>query len=61
MPPEPPALRLLDAAENRAREGLRVLEDHARFVLDDAGLTGELKAIRHALAAALPAGRAARC
>ena len=45
--------RLLDAAENRAREGLRVLEDHARFVLDDARLTAELKGMRHALAAAL--------
>ena len=43
-------LRLLDAAENRAREGLRVLEDHARFTLDDAELTAELKAMRHALA-----------
>ena len=69
LPPRPPVPktpdsavpRLLDAAENRAREGLRVLEDHARFVLDDAALTGELKAIRHALIAALPVDRAARC
>ena len=28
--------RILDAAANRAREGLRVLEDQARFGLDDA-------------------------
>ncbi len=40
--------RLIDAASNRAREGCRVLEDVARFVLDDAALAGELKAIRHA-------------
>jgi len=41
--------RLLDANINRAREGLRVLEDICRFILDDAGLTDEIKAIRHAL------------
>jgi thiamine-phosphate pyrophosphorylase len=44
-----PLLRLLDANGNRAREALRVLEDHARFVLDDDALTGELKRIRHDL------------
>jgi thiamine-phosphate pyrophosphorylase len=51
--------RLLDAAANRAREGLRVTEDYCRFVLDDALLCGELKALRHDLAAVLaelPAG-----
>ena len=42
-------LRLLDANANRAREALRVLEDYARFVLDDAELCGSLKAIRHDL------------
>ncbi len=36
-------LRLLDANANRAREALRVLEDYARFVLDDGGLSGGLK------------------
>ena len=46
--------RLLDANANRAREGLRVLEDLARFVLDDAPLAGEAKALRHALTIALP-------
>src|SRR5262245_28170969 len=46
-------LRILDANANRAREALRVLEDYARFALDDAALTGELKAMRHDLAAAL--------
>jgi thiamine-phosphate pyrophosphorylase len=44
--------RILDAASNRAREGLRVLEDFARFSLDDRHLTGWLKAWRHRLAAA---------
>ncbi|MGO9113211.1 MAG: hypothetical protein ACLP9L_28590 [Thermoguttaceae bacterium] len=29
-------LRILDAAANRAREGLRVIEDWVRFALDDA-------------------------
>jgi thiamine-phosphate pyrophosphorylase len=46
-------LRILDANANRAREGLRVIEDYARFVLDDAGLCGELKAIRHEFGDAL--------
>ena len=45
--------RVLDAAANRAREALRVLEDHSRFVLNDALLTGRLKQLRHDLAAAL--------
>lgn len=47
--------RLLDAAANRAGEALRVLEDVARFVLDDAGLTARAKEIRHELAAELAA------
>ena len=45
-------LRLLDANANRAREALRVVEDYARFVLDDGALSQELKAIRHELAGA---------
>ena len=45
--------RILDAAANRAREGLRVVEDYCRFVLDDAVLSGELKRLRHDLAEAL--------
>ena len=48
-------LRILDAAANRGREGLRVLEDWARFALDDTHLTACLKQIRHDLAAALAA------
>ncbi|MFZ5830439.1 MAG: thiamine phosphate synthase [Planctomycetota bacterium] len=50
-----PLLRVLDAAGNRAREGMRVAEDYARFVLDDRHLTERLKTLRHALAEALTA------
>ena len=46
------AARVLDANFNRAREATRVLDDYCRFVLSDRVLTGELKAIRHRLAAA---------
>lgn len=49
----PPIARLLDANANRAREALRVMEDAARFVLDEPSLTNELKSIRHDLRAAL--------
>jgi thiamine-phosphate pyrophosphorylase len=45
--------RMLDANANRAREALRVMEDAARFALNDAKLCGELKSIRHELRAAL--------
>jgi thiamine-phosphate pyrophosphorylase len=48
-----PTLRVLDAALNRAREGLRVVEDYVRFVLDDTHLTDQMKRLRHDLAAAL--------
>jgi thiamine-phosphate pyrophosphorylase len=48
-----PLLRLVDANANRAREALRVMEDHARFVLDDDALCGELKRIRHDLTSAI--------
>jgi thiamine-phosphate pyrophosphorylase len=46
-------LRLLDANANRAREGLRVVEDYARFVLNDEKLSGQIKGLRHDLATAL--------
>lgn len=42
-------LRIMDASLNRASEGLRFLEDTARFVLNDVSLTAQLKAIRHLL------------
>lgn len=41
--------RMLDASANRASEGLRVVEDYVRFVLDDPGLTRRLKEVRHRL------------
>ncbi len=47
---DPAALRIVDANLNRSREGLRVLEEYARFVLDDAGLSLRAKQARHALA-----------
>jgi thiamine-phosphate pyrophosphorylase len=40
-------LRLLDANLNRCREGLRVLEDSARFVWDDETLFQEFRELRH--------------
>ncbi len=46
-------LRIIDAAADRAREGLRVVEDYVRFALDDPHLTGQLKRLRHELTAAL--------
>jgi thiamine-phosphate pyrophosphorylase len=41
--------RVLDANFNRAREGLRVVEEVARFVLDDAGMTIRIRDMRHRL------------
>ncbi len=43
---------MLDANANRAREGLRVLEDYARFKLNDDALSDSLKQLRHALTSA---------
>lgn len=42
-------LRIIDVNVNRAREALRVIEDHARFVRDDADSAGAVKAARHEL------------
>ncbi len=42
-------LRILDANFNRSREGLRVCEEIARFVIEDASLTRRLKRTRHAI------------
>ena len=44
------SLRIIDANFNRATEGLRVLEDIARFVLDDQSMSKRFKNIRHELA-----------
>jgi thiamine-phosphate pyrophosphorylase len=42
-------LRLVDANLDRLGEGLRVLEDASRFLLNDAVLSKRLKSLRHAL------------
>jgi thiamine-phosphate pyrophosphorylase len=49
----PGVKRILDANANRAREALRVMEDAARFILDDQNLSKQLKQLRHGLADAL--------
>ena len=43
-------LRIIDANLNRSSEGLRVLEDVARFLLNDAELSQRLRTLRHDLA-----------
>lgn len=43
-------LRILDASLNRANEGMRVVEDYARFERDDAHLARTAKQTRHRLA-----------
>jgi thiamine-phosphate pyrophosphorylase len=60
VPPEQKqAGRVIDANLNRCREGLRVLDDYCRFVLDDRTLTEHVKSLRHRIAEArekLPPG-----
>jgi thiamine-phosphate pyrophosphorylase len=46
---ESAVIRILDANLNRAREALRVIEDHARFVCDDADAAERVKHARHGL------------
>ena len=41
--------RIIDANLNRAREGLRVVEEVARFIWEDEKLSKELKNLRHRL------------
>lgn len=51
--------RVMDANFNRAREGLRVLEEIARFILEDGELSSMLKDLRHKLSSVadeLPGG-----
>jgi len=43
-------LRTIDANVNRSREGLRVLEDVARYILNDAESSRRLRSLRHDLA-----------
>lgn len=42
-------VRLLDANLNRAREGIRVVEDTARFLWDDRATYRRLRTLRHSL------------
>ena len=42
-------LRVIDANLNRLAEGLRILEEAARMILDDTDLTQQLKNLRHDL------------
>ncbi|MCG8403631.1 MAG: thiamine phosphate synthase [Phycisphaerales bacterium] len=44
-------LRIIDANLNRAKEGLRVVEEYARLMLEDAALCEQVKGMRHQLAA----------
>jgi thiamine-phosphate pyrophosphorylase len=45
--------RILDAAINRAGEGIRVVEDYVRMTLGDAHLSSVLKQLRHDLTTAV--------
>lgn len=49
----PSVLRVLDANVDRCVEGLRVMEDVARFVLDDAALSARVRDLRHRIAHAV--------
>ena len=50
LPPSRQVLyRILDANLDRAREGLRILEEWCRFGLEDQGLTAQLKQMRQIL------------
>lgn len=42
-----PVNRIIDANINRSKEGLRVCEEIARFILNSRPLTAEFKSIRH--------------
>ncbi|QQE12516.1 thiamine phosphate synthase [Planctomycetota bacterium] len=45
--------RILDANANRTREAMRVMEETARFLLDDQALCSQIKSLRHDFAAAI--------
>ena len=45
--------RVIDVNLNRASEGLRVIEDGVRFILDDSSLTKKVKELRHSLIKAI--------
>jgi thiamine-phosphate pyrophosphorylase len=44
-----PIIRIIDANLNRLAEGLRMLEELSRMILNDIGLTRQLKTLRHDL------------
>jgi len=60
-PIDSPAARILDANFNRAREALRVMEEYARFVLNDPAVAEQAKRLRHDLAAAIQSHGLADC
>ncbi|MGA2367530.1 MAG: thiamine-phosphate pyrophosphorylase [Dehalococcoidia bacterium] len=45
----PRILRTIDANVNRISEGLRVMEDISRYIIDDATTSRHLKSLRHQL------------
>ncbi|MCX6012715.1 MAG: thiamine phosphate synthase [Chloroflexi bacterium] len=47
-------LRIIDANLNRCCEGLRILEEVSRFILNDDRLTTHLKSLRHSMVTAFP-------
>jgi len=49
MIPKKKFYRILDANFNRAGEGLRVIEDVVRFLLNDSSLTQQIRNLRHCL------------
>ena len=56
--------RIIDANFNRAREGLRVIEEYCRFAMESASLSARAKTLRHRLCdavAKLDAGKLAAC
>ena len=52
--------RIIDANFNRSREALRGMEEYCRFLLDDKGLSGQAKQMRHRLCEAIGRLDAAR-
>lgn len=50
---DPAIARILDANADRVREAARVMEDYARFALDDQPLVAAIKQFRHDLAGVL--------
>lgn len=57
--PQYSTLRIIDANVNRLGEGLRVLEEIARFLLNDGALSSRLKSLRHDLVQSVNAGEVA--